>query len=434
VGEIAVARLDAVRTEYPAKLLVERIAASRYFNKSVRLRDMLLYVSSRAFEGQAGQIHEQEVGNTVFGRPANYDTSSDNIVRVHASMLRRRLEQYFSAEGAAEPLILEIPKGNYAPVFRERAAVIERPSPPVAQILPTSPNLRTWVLAALALLFACSTIFLLFRLRSVASNASAVLADKPAVREFWSQVYQPGHASDIVLDDADLAFLQEVTGSKIPLSEYFDRSYLRKLNDKGVVPLDRNVAAALALKRHSNYGTASILLDLSRIASALHGQVAVHFARDYTFRELKSDNVILLGNSRSNPWIESFENRLGIRWKYNDSTGAYYPLDPSAGPAAQDKFLTVSPDVEPREGYATISLLPNFSGTGNVLIVSSSGGASMGAAADFLSEEQSVAQLRSRLPAAAKGNFPYFEALIRVNTRSSLPKDTSILVCRPVQP
>jgi len=429
-----VACADGVSMEDPAKILVERIASSRYFSKSARLRDMLLYVSGRAFEGNPGKIHEQEVGHKVFGRPSDYDTSSDNIVRVHASMLRRRLEQYFSAEGADEPLILEIPKGHYTPVFHERLSVPDRLPPPDAQGFPTSPNLQTWALAALAALFACSTIFLLFRLRTATSNASAVLADEPVVREFWSQIFRPDHRSDIVLDDADLASLQELTGSRIPLSEYFDRSYLRKLNDKSVTELNRNLTGALALKRHSNYGTARILWDLSRIASALHGQVAVHFARDYTFRELKSDNVILLGNSQSNPWIESFESRLRIRWKYNDSAGAYYPLDASGGPDAQDKFRTVSPGVEPREGYAMISLLPNLGGVGNVLIISSSGGAAMGAAADFLSEEHSVVQLRSLLPVTSKGNFPYFEALLRVNTRSSLPKDSSILVCRPVQP
>ncbi len=399
------ARADGVRMEDATKVLVERISSSRYFSKSARLRDMLLYVSGRAFDGKPGQIHEQEVGHKVFGRPPDYDTSSDNIVRVHASMLRRRLEQYFSAEGADEPLILEIPKGNYAPVFRERAAVPERLPPSAAERFPISPNSITWVLAVLAVLFACSTIFLLFRLRSAASNASLGLADKPAVREFWSQIFRPDHRSDIVLDDADLALVQELTGSKIPLSEYFDRSYLRKLNDKSVTELGRNLAEALASKRHSNYGTASILWDLSRTASALHGQVAVHFARDYTFRELKSDNVILLGNSRSNPWIESFEGRLRIRWKYNDSAGAYYPLDTSAGRDAEDKFRTVSPGVEPREGYAMISLLPNLSGIGNVLVISSSGGAAMGAAAEFLSEEHSVRQLadsRNLLDAGGK--------------------------------
>jgi hypothetical protein len=79
------------------KLLVERVAASRYINRSARLRDLLLYLSDRVLEGDVEEIHEQEVGHRVFGRQANYDTTSDNIVRVHASMLRKRLEQYFAA-------------------------------------------------------------------------------------------------------------------------------------------------------------------------------------------------------------------------------------------------------------------------------------------------------------------------------------------------
>ena len=426
-----VARADGVRVEDPGKFLVKRIVCSRYFNKSARLRDMLLYLSACIVEDKAQQIHEQEIGHEVFGRPADYDTTSDNIVRVHASMLRRRLEQYFSGEGANEPLILEIPKGNYAPVFRERPAVPEHLPPAAEQFFPGSSNRRIWVLAALAGIFACSTIFLLFRLRGAASNPPSALAAKPGVHKFWSQIFRQDQRSDIVLDDAELALYQELTNRTIPLSEYFDRSYLRKLDDKDVKELNRNLAGAMMLRRHSNYGTATVLWDLSRIVGTLQGQVAVYFARDYTFRELKSDNVILLGNSRSNPWIESFESRLGIRWKYDDSTGAYYPLDTSAGLAAQGKFLTMKPGVEPREGYAMVSLLPNLSGTGNVLIISGSGGASMGAAADFLSEERSVVRLRSLLPATTNGNFPYFEALLRVNTRSSLPKDTSILVCRP---
>src|SRR5215831_6343747 len=104
--------------------LVERVAASRHLAKSARLRDLLIYLSDRVLNESVSEIHEQEIGHRVFGRPRDYDTGADNIVRVHASTLRKRLEQYFAGEGAAEPLILEIPKGNYAPVFRKREAPI----------------------------------------------------------------------------------------------------------------------------------------------------------------------------------------------------------------------------------------------------------------------------------------------------------------------
>ena len=59
-------------------------------------------------DGDVGQIHEQEVGHQVFGRPPDYDTTADNIVRVHAWQLRKRLAEYFAKEGAGEPIILEI--------------------------------------------------------------------------------------------------------------------------------------------------------------------------------------------------------------------------------------------------------------------------------------------------------------------------------------
>src|SRR5947209_1936821 len=131
------------------RLLIERVASSRHVNRSARLRDLLVYLTTRVLEDDVLEIHEQEVGHKVFGRPANYDTSSDNIVRVHASMLRKRLEQYFAEEGAGERLIVEIPKGNYAPVFHVREEVAVPPplfEPPPLPGRAADP--RLWVLTA----------------------------------------------------------------------------------------------------------------------------------------------------------------------------------------------------------------------------------------------------------------------------------------------
>src|SRR5205807_269514 len=133
--------------------LVERVAGSRYLAKSARLRDLLIYLSERVLNESASGIHEQEIGHRVFGRPADYDTGADNIVRVHASTLRKRLEQYFAEEGTAEPLILEIPKGNYTPVFRKRESPAAVQEPAAAQAPPTfSRDRRVPVLAAVACL------------------------------------------------------------------------------------------------------------------------------------------------------------------------------------------------------------------------------------------------------------------------------------------
>jgi hypothetical protein len=83
------------------------------------------------------------------------------------------------------------------------------------------------------------------------------------------------------------------------------------------------------------------------------------------------------------------------------------------------------------DGYCEISLLPNLGHTGNVLIITGTGGSAMNAGMDFLSDEQSVAALRRGLPPSKDKSFPAFEALIKVKGRGASPRDASIVVCRP---
>ena len=392
------------RVDDERKLLVERIAASRYVSRSARLRDLLVYLSERVLEDEAGEIHEQELGHKVFGRPPDYDTTADNIVRVHASMLRKRLEQYFSSEGAAEPLVVEVPKGNYALVFRPR---LTEESPPPAAPAPRS-DWRLWALAAAAVLFACSTAILLLRPQP--------LAVKPEVRRFWSQVFRSGQTTDIVLDDAAVALYQELSGRPLTLSDYFDRGYLRTLPDTAAAAkLDEQAASAMVLRRHSSFASASFLWKLFQVAGADVQRTNLQFARDYNFRGLKSDNAVLLGNSRANPWVEPFESKMGLRWNYDKASNLYTPVDTVAG-------KTYAPG-EMREGYSILALLPNLGGTGNVLIVTATGGSAMNATADFLSDEHALQQLQSARQGAA-----YFEALLRLKGRGA--RDTTIVTCR----
>ena len=104
--------------------LLERVVASPQLRRAARLREFLFFVGQRSIKDGLDQIHEQEIGAKVFGRQANYDTSLDNIVRVNASELRKRIDDYFASDGVAETLVMEIPRGSYKPVFRQR--IVER--------------------------------------------------------------------------------------------------------------------------------------------------------------------------------------------------------------------------------------------------------------------------------------------------------------------
>jgi hypothetical protein len=279
-------------------------------------------------------------------------------------------------------------------------------------VLTPKTDRRVFLFGGLALAFACSTAFLVWR--------PAPVALPPAVKEFWSGVFVPHQKTDIVLDDAALGLYQELDGRPIALSEYFDRSYLRRLQEKPE-------AAAIVLKRQSSYANAGLLWQFSHTAASLNSDWSVHFARDYAFREIKNNRSVLLGNSRSNPWIEPFENRLGIRWAFDRNSGNYYPVDTWAGAEKAEQYRAAG---EHPDGYASVALLPNLGATGSVVILSCTGGAATGSAGAFLVDGERMAQLRSKLPAGKKGEFPYFEALLKISSRSRLSKDVEIVFCR----
>jgi hypothetical protein len=409
--------------------LVDRFASSHYIGRSARLRSLLLYVCDQVLEHGAQEIHEQEVGHAVFGRPADYDTISDNIVRVHASMLRKRLEQYFASEGRDEPIIIELPKGNYAPLFTERPTVDAAPVlEPVIPVLEPQPPLpdparehhkrpNIWLFLGLAVALIASALFILVR-----QPPGHAAAD----HGLWSQIFASPGQTDIVLDDEGVGLYQELTGTQVTLSDYFNRNYLRSL---AVNPSKQSVnqtdAGAIVLKRQSSYASAFLLWKLGAIAAESNGAASIHFARDYSFRELQTNNAVLIGNAISNPWIEAFQDHIGLRWKYDASRGSYYPVDLWAqSGASADRFQSTG------DGYAMVALLPNLSRTGTVLILSSTGGSAMNAADDFLADNESVHRLYSLLPHAPATKLPYFEALLRVKSRSRLTRDTSIVICR----
>ena len=68
-------------------------------------------------EGRGKEITEHQIGVLVFDRRPGYSTIEDNIVRNYARQLRKRLAEFFAAEGSSETLRIDIPLGGYVPVF-----------------------------------------------------------------------------------------------------------------------------------------------------------------------------------------------------------------------------------------------------------------------------------------------------------------------------
>src|ERR1700761_130127 len=114
------------------RALVDRVIASSALAKSERLSSLLAYVCDLTFSGRAKEINEQNIGEAVFGRSRNYDSSVDGIVRTQASRLRQRLDLYFGEEGVHEPMRIVIPRGGYVPHFEPHFVAQVPPTPVLA--------------------------------------------------------------------------------------------------------------------------------------------------------------------------------------------------------------------------------------------------------------------------------------------------------------
>ena len=383
---------------------------------------MLLYLTRRVLDEQAVEIHEQEVGHQVFGRPTDYDTTADNIVRVHASMLRKRLEQYFDEEGRHETLVLRIPKGNYVPEFQERVLAAAEPE---ADLAAARRQRQPWIpiLAVLCLLLASLSLYLWRQQRPAAATPERT--ENARVRSFWKQLFTPAHATDVVLNDAALGIYQRLDRQPLSLSHYFDRDYLRALRASAqAAHLPPSSANLLVHARLTSFWNVSILWKLGRLPEVQRARVHLYFARDYSFHALKRHNVILVGNERSNPWIQLFHNRLLAKW----SAQAFNST------ASADGAIERMPAASARQTHAAsfaVSLLSNLAGNGKVLVITSSGGSAANAAISFLTNSAQLIRLGQCLQVPPHTSiFPDFEARFLIQTHAAMPRKIQIANCR----
>jgi len=96
---------------------LDRLLSTHLFNSSKRYPSFLKFVVSRSLAGQTDQLKERILGVEIFGRPADYDTHTDPIVRVTAAEIRKRIEQYYQDPKHSQEIRFFLPAGSYAPQF-----------------------------------------------------------------------------------------------------------------------------------------------------------------------------------------------------------------------------------------------------------------------------------------------------------------------------
>lgn len=96
---------------------LERLLAAPHFSSSKRYPSFLRFVVTHALSGQTDLLKERILGVELFARSADYDTTTDPIVRVTAAEIRKRIEQYYQEAGHDLEIRISLPSGSYVPQF-----------------------------------------------------------------------------------------------------------------------------------------------------------------------------------------------------------------------------------------------------------------------------------------------------------------------------
>lgn len=431
-------RLPAVGSPRERRELVRRIVNSPTFFRSERLGKLLTYVCDLALSGREGEINEQKIGQAVFGRSRDYDSAVDGIVRSQASRLRQRLELYYQHEGADEPIRVVIPRGGYVPVFEARVLPAGPPAVgELAQAVPETLNSvpsqltekepgtsfwQRWLPWGLSLLLGLMLVTVWVHAPRRQSTA--------ATHPLWSHLFTRNQPTMVVAPDSGLVLFHGMSGKDVDLKEYLDAGYRSEpeiLPQIGPATSLKDSLLDLANRRYTSVVDLKTILSLKDRAQTLGSEVSVRYARDLRPNDFKTGNVILLGASEADPWIELYEPRLNFLFR-DDYKGVFSILNQSPQKGEPARWESRRDDPQ-RRVFGVIAYLPSLAGDGNVLLLEGTGMSGAEAGMDFVLDDTQLLPFLDRIRRPT-GTLPPFELLLETRNLGASAGQSEIVAWR----
>lgn len=424
--------------------LLERAASSRQLRRAARLREFLLYVGKQVVEHGVESIPEQQIGHAVFGRAESYDTSLDNIVRVNASELRKRLEQYFEEEGSSEELILTIPRGSYTPLFSRRLVPataafyevkdervqeseklhLDEPSPVAKILLSTLPYGTRWLVTGMSVALLILATAYIWQGRQYRAVMEPWRSDR-ALNRFWTPFFASQDGVDVVLADTSLAMAKDISGQSVSLESYIHFNYKDPAAWKGFSQ-DRQQDLAQVLNRGNvslgDVHVAQQILALNPYGKALH----LYSAREFTSETARQNNIILIGSRESNPWVDLFQDQINFSVEYETATHRPYVLNRSPQPGEQ-RVYEAPTDPARTNGYAVIACVHAIRPNHWALIIGGTDAQATRAAGELVTQPGLLNALLEKLPT---DKTVAFEGLFRTTQLTGTPLRSELVAVR----
>jgi hypothetical protein len=342
---------------------LNRVLKSSSFRGSKRCQDFLQYIVTTVLEGDPEVLKERTLATEVFGRHATDDIGTDSIVRVGAREVRKRLAQYYVANGANDPVRVELPPGSYIPSFQyhtdlQAATTPALPRFPDSELAP-GPE-RKFQISKHAV-----------RIVGIIIAALCVCA------LLWQYVIRPADSFDVFWKPAFAQKSPIVLLIAHPIV-YHPSSHAQNLdelrNGKPELPLQRPIDVPANLLDGSDYvpvtdqyvgfGDAEAAVRLAGLFFKRGGSVRLRMASKVEFNDLVGSGAVLVG-AFTNRWTTELTKDFRFRLGYDNNRKPFL-LDSSNG-----RKWTVSTKTDngrSKDDYILICRLPHSKIDGFVVI------------------------------------------------------------------
>jgi hypothetical protein len=394
-------------TSDDARQALDRVAASETFRDAENLRRLVLYLGEASLSGRADRLKEYTVGVEVLGRPSHYEPRVDSSARMLAARLRRKLEDYYRGEGAAEVVRIDFPKGGFKLTFETAKTVPDGVQAGVAAGETAKWRLVAGICAAAFLAIAVYAAVLKIRTRVPVSAVELT----PEVEALW-QPFLDGRIPITV------SF-----GS--PLFVALDRWMVRTpgLNDwsqtasyPGLKQLQSAVGAAQisATYDYAGIGDVNGAFLVGKLLGARTSQLTLKRGAVLSWEDIQNNHLVFIGNGKNQEKLRYLMEHLEFTL---NSTGVHCH-NPRPGEPAD--YLNIKGQSASNSEYGLISYLPGSRKGRQMIILSAEGTSAIWGVTEAVTNPRFAEPLVRRLRHG--GPMPKaFQAVIRISVNAGVP-------------
>ena len=418
---------------------LDRILASRFFKDAVRGRQFLEYVVRYKLEGRTDPIKERTIGTEVFNRPAGYQTGDDSVVRVQASEVRRRLEQFYQSEGVGTTVRIELPLGSYSPVFQipqklEISKAFEIESAPIPRKVEKAKVFwKSWQALAILGTFFCLLAWIAFLIHD-RRGAPAVPWDSKTevdaqLASFWKK---PSSANGIVVAFTNPEFLESNAGQLSPYNGYAtaDRGAISGESDGSARrPGTSGVRGEPLYFEDGFTGTGEVfaVTNIALLLQRLNIRMNLTRSRALQASELRDHDIVFLGSPIWNGLLKKVNLPKRFIFNFDSDKGLWRGdiEDHSASlPGTRTFKVLREPHTHAMESdYGLFQVFPGPSAEHRIILLAGLTTTGTQGAATFATSPDGLNQVRKLLGLTTGSGAPlpdYFECLLRVDAAGGL--------------